>query len=952
MAEKKNAVLIHERHDQSAWLDLIGRELIDSGELKRMSIEDGVRGVTANPAIFQKAIAESNEYDDQLGPLALAGSSPVEIYERLAITDIQAACDVLRPMYDDGRSDGFVSLEVAPGLAHDTAGTVAEAKRFWREVDRPNLLVKIPATVAGIPAIQQAIAAGVSVNITLIFSVRVHAQVLEAYQAGLEERVARGEPIDRIHSVASFFVSRVDSAVDKLLEKNGSPEAKALLGKIAIANAKEAYALYQGVVASDRWRALEEKGATRQRPLWASTGTKNKAYKDTLYADELIGPQTVNTLPLATLQAFNDHGTVAETITVGLGEARAQLAALAKLGIDLEKVCAQLTAEGVELFVNAFSTLGRVIDARGQALRETKLRREQLGARAAEGEKGLAAVREHKVGTRLWARDATLWGPAAEAQAKAGLGWLDLHQRMRPQVEGLRAFAREAAQRFDTCLWIGLGGSSLAAEALAKIVGKQEGGLALRVADSTAPDSVRAALEGLTLSRTLFVIASKTGTTIEVDALYRHFRSLADGGSEGAPGAAGAQFVAVTDPGTPLARHAAEQGFWRTFENPPDISGRTSALSLFGLLPAALLGADPGALLDAAAHAALVADPAVPPRDNLALRLGAIAAALAYQGPPSAADKLTFVLSPALTPLGPWLEQLVAESTGKGGRGIVPVIDATPGRPGAYGEDRLFVALRLAGETAGAHDAAVSAIEKSGAPLFRWEVTSPLAIGGEFLRWEIATIVAAAVMGIDPFGEPDVEAAKEKTRALLAGLEAGKLPPESPSLRSRGLALFAPGEHAKVLQRAAGMVNSAGSPAHWLAGHLSLADAGESIALLAWLPHTPDVSARLAAAQAAIRDKTRRAVTVSIGPRYLHAAGQLHKGGPPGCVFLAVTADGGADLEVPGRPWSFGTLFAAQARGDVELLAARGRRVLRVHLEDGDPRRLTALVDEALAQLA
>ena len=345
---------------QSAWLDLIGRKLIESGELKRMVEEDGVRGVTANPAIFEKAIAETKEYDAALSRLVAQGKSALQIYEALAIADVRDACDLLRPLFDRSKGgDGFVSLEVSPTIALDTAATVEEAKRFWAAVDRPNILIKIPASAEGMSAIQKATAAGISVNITLIFSVKVYAQVIEAYLGGLEERVAKGLAIAPIHSVASFFVSRVDSAVDKLLEAKGNKE---LQGKIANANAKEAYQLYLQTLSSPRWKALEAKGATRQRPLWASTGTKNKAYSDVLYVEPLIGRDTVNTLPLATLQAFNDHGKVAETVTQGVPEARAQLRKLGELGIDLEQVCTRLTEEGLALFSKALENLLKAIE--------------------------------------------------------------------------------------------------------------------------------------------------------------------------------------------------------------------------------------------------------------------------------------------------------------------------------------------------------------------------------------------------------------------------------------------------------------------------------------------------------------------------------------------------------------------------------------------------------------
>src|SRR6266571_2893124 len=351
---------------QSPWLDLIGRKLIHSGELLRFVGEDGIRGVTANPAIFAKAIG-----------------------------DVRAGCDVLRPLFDRlGGKDGFVSLEVSPFIARDTRATVEEAKRFWKAVDRSNLFIKIPANPEGIPAIREATAAGISVNITLIFSNTVYQQVVDAYMAGLEDRLAKGLPVAQIHSVASFFVSRVDTAVDKLLEQKGE---KSLLGKIAVANAKQAYQVYLRSIATPRWKALEAKGATRQRPLWASTGTKNKAYSDVLYVETLFGRETVNTMPLATLEAFNDHGKVVpDSVLQGVDEARAQLARLGQIGIDLEAVCRKLTEDGLELFSTALENLLHAIGARSEAQRFRKARKvdERLGRRKDAAEQGLKIAAE------------------------------------------------------------------------------------------------------------------------------------------------------------------------------------------------------------------------------------------------------------------------------------------------------------------------------------------------------------------------------------------------------------------------------------------------------------------------------------------------------------------------------------------------------------------------------
>jgi len=928
---------------QSPWLDLIGRKLIHSGELLRFVDEDGIRGVTANPAIFEKAIVETDEYDDELSRLIEAGRTPMEIYETLAIGDVRAGCDVLRPLFDRlGGKDGFVSLEVSPFIARDTRATVEEAKRFWKAVDRANLFIKIPANPEGIPAIREATAAGISVNITLIFSNRVYQQVIDAYIAGLEDRVAKGLPVAQIHSVASFFVSRVDTAVDKLLEQKGE---KSLLGKIAVANAKEAYQVYLKSIATPRWKALEAKGATRQRPLWASTGTKNKAYSDVLYVEPLIGRDTVNTMPLATLLAFNDHGKVVpDSVLQGVGEARAQLARLAQIGIDLEEVCRKLTEDGLELFSTALKNLLHAIGARSEAQRFRRARKvdERLGRRKDAAEQGLKIAADKKAGARLWAKDPSLWSsdPKHQEVAKNRLGWLEVTQRMRNDAPGLASFAKEAGQRFRHCVLLGMGGSSLCPDVLSRVFGKQPGGLDLRVLDSTAPDAVRKAVEGFDLSRTLFLVSSKSGTTTEVSSFYRHFRSVLEGVS---PGKAGGQFVAITDPGSPLHQLAQKEGFWRTWANPPDIGGRYSALSFFGLVPAALLGLSVDKLLDEADRVALASHARVPLKENLAVRLGAIAGGCAR----ARCDKLTLLLSPRLRPFGAWVEQLVAESTGKNGRGILPVDGEPVGPPEAYGNDRLFVALWLSGEHAPEHERAVQALAEAGHPVIRWEVAGEYGLGGEFLRWEIATAVMGAVLEIDPFDEPDVAVAKEKTKELLSG---GKLPPAEPALRAGGLALFCSPEHAAILRKAAGTLGgqSGSSPVHWIAAHLALGDEGDYVAQLGYVVPDDRLHAELSRLQGEVRDATRLAVTFGFGPRYLHSTGQLHKGGPNTGVFVQTTVDGGADLPIPGQPYGFATLFAAQARGDLEVLQARGRRALRVHVEDGDPRKFLQAVREAL----
>jgi transaldolase len=370
MANEPSARL-HSLHQQgqSVWLDYIRRGIIENGELEQMIRDYDLRGVTSNPSIFEEAIGKSDDYDDAMETFAAEGDEAGEAFEKLAVEDIRNACDIFRPLYDrtDG-GDGFVSIEVSPELAHDTQRTLDDARRLWKEVGRPNVMVKIPGTQEGIPAIRQALSEGININITLLFSLQSHEQVMEAYLSALEARAQAGQPLERIASVASFFVSRVDTAVDAELQKvvdGGGPDAekaKSLLGRAAIDNAKLAYQRFTEVFAGERWERLKTKGARVQRPLWASTSTKNKAYRDVIYVEELIGPHTVNTMPLATIEAFADHGETRRTVDTDLDRAHAELAALKEVGVDLDQVTEQLQVEGVDKFSRSFRQMLKAVD--------------------------------------------------------------------------------------------------------------------------------------------------------------------------------------------------------------------------------------------------------------------------------------------------------------------------------------------------------------------------------------------------------------------------------------------------------------------------------------------------------------------------------------------------------------------------------------------------------------
>src|SRR3954451_10964880 len=468
----------------SIWLDQIGRQLIESGELRRLVEEDSLRGVTSNPTIFNQAILGAADYDDQLGECARAGKSTREIFQEMAIKDIQDGCDVLRSVYDETNGyDGYVSFEVDPDLAFDTGKTMEQAREYWRRVDRPNLMIKIPGTDAGVPAIEEMIYEGLNINVTLLFAVAAYERVAEAFIRGLERRHAEGKSVE-MQSVASFFVSRVDSEVDKRLEGLGRED---LAGRAGLANARAAYRRYKEIFHGERFAALREAGASVQRPLWASTGVKNPKYSDTMYVDGLVAPETVNTMPMATLLAAGDHAQI-EGNTAEI-DPEPDLRALAEAGIDIDDVTDKLLRDGVEKFVEPMDKLLEGIDVKREAVvtaRPPTIQAhvpDDLEPRIPERVKR-AMVED--VAHRIWKKDDTLWGPGGQKEVADRLGWLTIVDTMLEACEDLNGFADEIRDEgFQDVVLLGMGGSSLAPEVIRQSFGDQDGRPRLHVLDST-----------------------------------------------------------------------------------------------------------------------------------------------------------------------------------------------------------------------------------------------------------------------------------------------------------------------------------------------------------------------------------------------------------------------------------------------------------------------------------
>src|SRR3954447_1106827 len=861
----------------SIWLDQIRLNLIECGELQRLVKFESLRGVTSNPAIFEKAILGSDDYDELIEEAAREGLDTRSIYERLAVQTVQAACDVLRPVYDESDgADGFVSIEVEPDIAFDTPKTIESARHYWQAGDRPNVMIKIPGTTEGEPAIEQATYEGINVNVTLLFAVESYARVADAYIRGLERRKDEGKDM-RPQSVASFFVSRVDTEVDKRLDAMGN---KDLQGTAAVANAQAAYQRFKEIVASERWQQLADAGARVQRPLWASTGVKNPAYPETKYVDSLVGPHTVNTMPMATLNAAAEQSEV-DHVTIDQ-DPTAELEALREAGIDLDDVTAKLLSDGVDAFITPFEKLLAGVESAREA---TVLSRPKSVESSIPDdlESKLAArveqAQSEQVARRIWHHDQTLWGgPGPEIGNR--LGWLTISQRMLDQAGALKDFVDGVrADGIQSVVLCGMGGSSLAPEVLRQSFERGPGGLDLYVPDSTDPGAIKDVEDQIDLERTLFLISSKSGGTIETLSQYRYFRSKVDNGRN---------FVAITDPGSSLEELGRTDEFRRVFLNDPNIGGRYSALSYFGLVPAALMGIDVRALLDRARIAEENCNEFDSSASNRGLWIG-----LAFgEAAASGRDKLTYVVDDPIASYGLWAEQLFAESTGKHGKGILPVAGEPLGSPDVYGDDRLFFHLRApdGGDR-------LEELRKAGQPVITAPFEGPEDLGRIFFYAEFAAAVSGWVLGINPFDQPNVQEAKDATAKVL---EEGLEEPQSGTLDLSGVA-----------------------PPKY-------------VAIQGFVKPSTEFDDAIAELRTAIRDKTRATTTFGYGPRYLHSTGQFHKGGPATGVFIQLVHDGDDDIEIPGAGYSFKTLKNAQALGDFRTLQAHGLPVTRIRLE-GDP---------------
>ncbi len=917
---------------QGPWLDTISRKLLRSGTLKAYVEESGLLGVTSNPSIFQQAISQGEGYEQDIQKLLKRGASTVEIYDALTISDIRETCDLFLPVFKKTCGEhGFVSLEVLPNLAFNEAATVAEAERLFRLVNRPNVMIKVPATEQGVRAIRRLIGEGINVNVTLIFSQQSYRDVANAYLEGLEIFAKKGGDLSGVHSVASVFVSRIDTDIDKQLEIKFAAEKDAakrmllaeLKGKAAIANSKMIYRAFQEIFGSSRFQSLKGQGAYVQKPLWASTSCKNPSYPDLIYVETLVGKDTVNTLPQNTWEALLAHGEIRpNSVEENIPDAEAAISALKALGIDIHAVCDRLQREGVKSFVNSFESLMTTLEKkRDFKMASTVKVNVSLPANLEKcAADTLAQLAKKDVHARWLAKDPTLWSNDATHQKVIlnRLGWVDNCEKITGklyEIDELQEKIFKAKAR-DIVL-LGMGGSSLAAEVLSLILKKPAHkvkgalkGIRFHLLDTTDPASILKVEKIVKYPTTVFLVGSKSGSTIETRSQYQYFFDRVKKFYKGGENKAAERFVIVTDHGSPLETLGRSKTFGGLFLNPQDIGGRYSALSFFGLVPAALLGIDVRQVL---ADAQRFLDAMRSTKDiskNEGIALGILLGALALKGK----DKLTFWTSPELASFADWAEQLIAESTGKDGKGITPVAGEMPLSLDRYGSDRVFVMLRLRGENEKLWATRIKGLKAKGFPVLDFVWSDGSNVGGEFLRWEVATSFASVVLKVNPFDEPNVTESKNITNRLLEDVKKKKALPK-------------PG---KLLVAKNGTLTPADKKT--LAAFFAKLPKNGFVSLLAYVDRSVATKKVLQGLQKSMASALKVPVLSGFGPRYLHSIGQLYKGGPKQGIFIEFFVRDVKDVKIPGEVYGFSQLKQAQAMGDYEAISSKGLPILAVDL--------------------
>jgi len=913
------------------WYGNLNRDMVLSGEMKALIEQHGITGFCAEPSLIERAIGEGTAYDDAI--CEFSEPNPGLIFDRLMIEDSQIAADLLRSTYEETQgATGYVCVDIPAILQEGAVLQIAEVRRLFKAINRPNLMIKIPGRLTDLTTIEEVLFAGINVNVTMVYSPQNAVSVAGGYIRALERRLIAGLPVDKIASVLTFGLSGVDRLADQMLEGNvRSAQGRAdvqrvslntrLLGKVGIANAQSTYRRFRDLFQGERFSRLRNAGARLMQLIWADLTPTNPTYGAQYYIDELSAPDVILLVNQATLA---DH-TPEHTIEYhALHTAHEVLHRLEEVGIDLERIGKQLQGDAEDLHTETYRKAIARVEGKRNLLFSGFMRRQSLvlGEPRPAVEAELKRLRLQKSITRMWARDASLWKvpPDKEALVANRLGWLTIASDGRIDRERLRALREESkAAGWKHLVLIGMGGSVITADVLAKTFGPQEGFPRLHLLDTVDPAAICAVEESIDPDKTIFVIASKSGTTLETQALQSYFHTKY---SE-------RPFIVITDAGTSLEAWAQAIKCRHMILNPEDMAGAYLALSYFGMVPAALLGLDFERIMQAGTDMQIACANNVMGVNHPGLWLGTIMAVMADYG----RNKLTLLTSPELAAIGDWTEQLIAESTGKEGKGVIPVTGATPGMPHDYDDDRLFVYLRL-DDSPNNPDDAVRMLREAGNPFVTLDLRDKFDIGAEFFRWQYAACAAAISLGVNPFDEPNMaESQYAALRRLDIYKQSGELPEETPVIVEDAVRLYAADGMAQLLHDLRSQHNYEATPLEGLiAAFVGLARSGQYVALMPYLNPSPENMEIFHELRRRMRHIFKRAVTVGFGPRCLHITGQLDKGGPNLGLYLQFTADDSADLSTPAFPYPFGVLKAANAAGDLEVLAARGRRVIRIHL--------------------
>lgn len=922
-----------QRH--APWLNYLRRSFIDSGEMSQM-IDDGICGLTVNLLILAQAITCSADYDRALERLIAEGVQFDDLPRCLLNDDIQHAATILNPVYEESqRLDGYISLPIDPALAHDIVGTVAAVRHLLADINYPNVMVEIPATQAGMVAIKELTRDGVCTNATLIFTVETYEAVARAYVEGLVDYIDSHSVWRRWPTaVATIAVGPLDGLVDRWLMQQHLTDWQ---GEAGVALARLVYESYRSLVGGVDWQKLAKKGGLPQRPLWADLVPRNFQLPTDYYLNALAAPGTVSSLEPVLWNALRDSSRSLQSLVQGSQEARTHLQTLAQLGFDLSAAERQLQAEGLARLGQAFQRVRHSVRQKREQLEDNWQRMTwHLGDGETAVTQHLTQLGNNRIMCRIWNHDHTVW-QTSSAQIGRQLGWLHLLPVMRDHIKRLQAMTRTLVDEgYTHALLLGMGGSGLAPQLFANTFTQAAlpprpglpppPQLHLHVLSNADPVTILEQAKRIDPARTLFVVVSKSGRTVETIAAFNYFYNRV----QVAVGerVAGHHFVAVTDPDSPLAILARDLKFRDTFYNPLHVSGRYSALTFTGMVPAALAGVNLETLLNRAQGMACNAQSCNGPLegDNVAAQLGTALGTLAQSG----RDKLTFITSPVLAGFADWAEQLLAESLGKDGHGIVPVVGEPLGEPAVYGRDRAFIHLRLDGDDG--QDTAVQQLIDAGFPVIVLHWRDLQDVGGQFFLWQMATAVAAHHLGVNPFSQPQLDAHKLEIQQIVD------------DARQNG-EIFVPDDGLTASGKAA------------LRKFLAQAKPGDYVAIQAFTPRTSTIDHTLRLLRTAIRDQTGLATMVGYGPRCLHTTGQMLLGDRGNGLVIQLLANVVLDVLIPDKVGdkaaglTFGTLKELQALTMARVLRDSRRRVLRCHLGADAAAGLQGLVDESVAVL-